>query len=114
GGGGGGGGGGRVARSGSGGPPATPSCSTSHPARARTWWRAAASATVLAPWPPVVNPNEAPAGRPSRSLSQAPATSSTAAAAGEVTWLNAGWSQPAVSTAAAVAASRAPPPTKPK
>ena len=54
------------------------------------------------------------AGSPSRSFSQPPATSSTAAAPGEVSGLNAGWSQPAVRTSAAVAASRAPPTTNPK
>ena len=53
-------------------------------------------------------------GSPSSSFSQRPATSSTTAAAGEVTALKASWSHPAASTSAAVAASRAPPTTKPK
>ena len=51
---------------------------------------------------------------PTSSFSQPPATSSTTAAAGEVTALNASWSHPVVSTSAAVAASRAPPTTKPE
>ena len=50
-----------------------------------------------------------PAGRPSRSFSHAPATSSTTAAPGDVSGLKAGWSQPTARTSAAVAASRAPP-----
>ena len=97
-----------------GGAPSSPRCSTSQPAWARTWWRAAASATVLAPCPPVTKPNEASAGKPSSSFSQLPAMSSTTAAPGEVTALKAGWSHPMVSTSAAVAASRAPPTTNPK
>ena len=76
------------------GQPASPRRSTSHPASASTWWRAAARATVLAACPPVTNPDEADDGRPSRSFSQPPATSSTTAAPGDVVGLNAGWSQP--------------------
>ena len=56
--------------------------STSQPAPASTWWRAAASPTVLAACAPVTKPTEADAGRPSRSLSQPPAASSAATPAG--------------------------------
>ncbi len=73
-----------------GGPPRRPRCSTSQPAWANTWWRAAASATVLAPCPPVTKPNDAPDGKPRSSRSQPPAMSSTTAAAGDVTALKAG------------------------
>ena len=52
--------------------------------------RAAASATVSAPWPPVTNPKDAPDGRVRSSRSQPPAMSSTTAAAGDVTALKAG------------------------
>ncbi len=69
---------------------------------------------MLAPCPPVTNPNEASSGSPSRSFSHPPATSSTTAAAGEVARLNAGWSHPTASMSAAVAASSAPPITNPK
>ena len=69
---------------------------------------------MLAPCAPVTNPDEAVPGRPSSSVNHAPATSSTTAAAGDVTALNAGWSHATASTSAAVAASRAPPTTKPK
>jgi hypothetical protein len=68
----------------------------------------------LAAWPPVTKPTDAPAGRPSRSFSHPPATSSAIAAAGDVDGLNATWSQPVASTSAAVAASSAPPTTNPK
>ena len=54
-----------------------------------------------------------PGGRAGR-CSQPPATSSTTAAPGEVSTLNAGWSHPTASTSAAVAASSAPPTTNPK
>ena len=81
----------------------SPSASTSQPATRRTWSRPAASATVFAPWPPVTNPNDADAGIRSSCLSHVPATSSAAAAAGEVTVLNAGWSHPTASRSAHVA-----------
>ena len=97
-----------------GGPPIRPRCSTSQPASASTAWRAAARETVLAAWAPVTKPNDAPVGRPNSSFSHPPVTSSTTAAAGEVTALKAGWSHAVVSTSAAVAASRAPPTTNPK
>ena len=64
--------------------------------------------------PPVTKPNDAWTGKPSSSFSQPPATSSTTAAAGEVTALKAGWSHPVVRMSAAVAASSAPPITNPK
>ena len=51
-----------------GGAPVSPSASTSQPASASTRCRAAASATVFAPCAPVVMPNDASPGRPSRSL----------------------------------------------
>jgi hypothetical protein len=69
---------------------------------------------VLAPCAPVTNPTDAVPGNPSTSFNHAPATSSTTAAAGDVTALNAGWSHATASMSAAVAASRAPPTTKPK
>ena len=56
---------------------------------------------MLAPCPPVVKPNDAPTGKPSRSFSQPPAMSSTTAAPGEVNALNAGWSHPTVRMSAA-------------
>ena len=96
------------------GAPPSPSRSTSQPASASTWWRAAASPTVFAACPPVTKPAEAVAGRPSRSFSHAPAASSAAAAAGESTALKPFWSQPVARTSAAVAAGSAPPTTKPK
>ncbi len=69
---------------------------------------------MFPPWAPVVMPKDACGGSPSASLSQAPTTSSTSAAAGDVTPLNAVWSQPVVRTSAHVAASSDPPTTKPK
>ena len=96
------------------GAPCRPSRSTSHPARSSTWWRAAASPTVFPPCAPVTIPNDASAGRPSASFSQTPATSSTSAAAGDITALNPTWSQPVVRRSAHTAASSDPPVTKPK
>ena len=52
---------------------------------------------MFADWAPVPNPTDAVAGRPSSSLSQPPATSSTTLAAGEDVALNASWSQPMAS-----------------
>ena len=65
-------------------------------------------------WQPVTRAKLADAGRWSRSLSHAPATSSTTAAAGEVAYMQAFWSQAEVSQSAARAAGRAPPMTQPK
>ena len=70
--------------------------------------------TVLAACAPVTKPTLAPAGSPSNSLSQPPATSSAIAADGDVAALNATWSQPAAMMSAAVAEGSAPPMTKPK
>ncbi len=64
------------------GEPASPSASTSQPRAASTRWRAAARQVTCAIWQPVVSPNEVPAGRPNRSSSQAPTTSSTTDADG--------------------------------
>ena len=50
----------------------------------------------VGPWAPVTNPNDTSPGRPGSSTSQAPATSSTRADAGDDRWLYAGWSQPAI------------------
>ena len=58
---------------------------------------------MFAAWAPVTKPTEAVAGMPSSSLSQPPATSSAAAAAGDVTRVERHWSQPAASMSAAVA-----------
>ncbi len=63
---------------------------------------------------PVTKPTDAGSGIPSSSLSQPPATSSAAAAAGDSTGLNAHWSHPEASMSAAVAAGSAPPMTNPK
>ena len=84
-----------------GGAPWRPSRSTSQPARARTAWRAAASAVKLAIVAPVTNPTLVPAGRPSSSTSQPAATSSATAAAGEMTYRPAFWSHALVSQSAA-------------
>ena len=62
--------------------PASPSLPTSHPAFASTAWRAALRQVTCAIWHPVTSANDAEAGRPSSSLSQVPATSSTTAATG--------------------------------
>ena len=72
------------------GEPFSPSASTSHPDRRSISWRAAASAVKFAMWQPVTKPTLADEGRPSRSSSHAPATSSTTAAAGERTYKLAG------------------------
>lgn len=63
-----------------------PSRSTSHPAPARTAWRAAARHVVLAPWPPVTKPTLAPAGSPSRSSTHRDVISSIAEPAGDNAW----------------------------
>ena len=52
------------------GAPCRPSASTSQPARRSSSWRAAASAVKFAMWQPVTKPTLAPAGSPSRSISQ--------------------------------------------
>ena len=54
------------------------------------------------------------AGMPSSSFAHPPATCSTATDAGDNVALNAAWSHPSASMSAAVAASNAPPMTKPK
>ena len=76
-----------------GGAPRRPSLSTSQPAAASTWWRAAARPVKLAICPPVTNPVLTVGGSPSRSVSQPAATSSTVAAAGPSTNRPAFWSQ---------------------
>ena len=63
---------------------------------------------------PVVNPHDDPAGRPSSSTSQPWATSSATAAAGEIAYSPAFWSQVLVSQSAASAAGWLPPMTNPK
>ena len=73
-----------------------------------------ASPVKLAIWAPVTSPTDTPAGRPSSSASQAPATSSTTLAAGPSTNRPAFWSQAEVSQSAASAAGVAPPTTNPK
>ena len=97
-----------------GGAPIRPSRSTSQPAAASTWWRAAARPVKVAIWPPVTKPVLTVDGSPSRSVSQPAATSSTVAAAGPSTNRPAFWSQAAVSQSAARAAGRLPPTTNPK
>ncbi len=96
------------------GAPFRPSRATSHPAAASTWCRPAASPIVLASWVPVTKPHDAVAGMPSSSLTHAPAAASAARAAGDSTPVNPFWSQPDVSTSAAVDAGEDPPITKPK
>jgi hypothetical protein len=68
-----------------GGAPTRPRSATSQPAWPSTWWRAAASAVTCAIWLPVTKANDASGGIASKSASQAPATSSTTAAAGPPT-----------------------------
>ena len=65
-----------------------PSRPTSQPASCR---RASGPPrpTVLAPWPPVVKPTEAEAGKPEELFEPSPATSSNAMAAGDIASLNA-------------------------
>ena len=65
-----------------GGEPARPWRSTSQPRSRSTPWRAAARQVTWAIWQPVTKAKLASAGRSKRSFSQAPATSSTTAAAG--------------------------------
>jgi hypothetical protein len=96
------------------GAPVKPSRSTFHPTSASTWLQAAARAVACAICVPVTKAKETALGRPSRSAIQAPATSSTTAAAGPATYRPAFWSQADVSQSAASAAGTAPPMTKPK
>ena len=84
------------------------------PGGASTWCRAATSAVACAIWQPVTSANDAPAGMPSSSLSQRPATSSATEADGASSARPAFWSQAEVSQSAASAAGTAPPTTKPK
>ena len=65
-----------------GGAPNSPCASTSHPARASTAWRAAASPVKLATVAPVTNAPPVSFGRPNSSIIQESATSSSAAAPG--------------------------------
>ena len=58
------------------GAPKRPRSSTSQPARSRTRWRAAARHVKCAIWQPVVRPMLVPSGKPSRSTSHDPTTSS--------------------------------------
>ena len=96
------------------GAPVRPCSSRSQPARVSTDWRPAASPVKFAIVPPVTNPTSLPDGRPSRSSSQAAATSSTATTPG-VAWRRAVfWSQALVSQSAAIAAGWVPPMTQPK
>src|SRR5260370_42593855 len=98
-----------------GGEPARPAFSTAHWRRARRAWRAARRQVTWAIWQPVTRAKLAVAGSWSRSLSQVPTTSSTTAAAGEVAYIPAFWSQAEVSQSAARAAgggAAGPPPKK--
>ena len=96
------------------GAPASPSRSTSHPPRCEHPVPAAARPTVLAACAPVTNPTDAVAGRPSSSLSQPPATSSTDGRGRRERRVERHWSQPTASMSAAVAAGSEPPMTNPK
>src|SRR5438067_1972683 len=78
------------------------------------WGRAARGQVAWAIWQPVTRAKLAVWGRWRRSLNQSPATSSTTAAAGEVAYIPAFWSQAEVSQSAARAAGRLPPMTQPK
>jgi hypothetical protein len=86
----------------------------SHPARASSACRAAASAVTFAICAPVVSPTPDEAGSPSSSSSHPHATSSTTDAAGEDTALNEFWSHADASQSAPNAAGTEPPVTKPK
>ena len=68
-----------------GGAPNRPAASTSHPCRASSACRAAARHVTFATVAPVTKPHQLPAGSPSRSISQAIVTSSSAAATGDMT-----------------------------
>ena len=92
----------------------SPCSSTSQPARASSAPRAAASPVTFAICAPVVSPTPESSGSPSSSSNHPHATSSTTAAAGEETALNAFWSQADASQSAASAAGSAPPVTNPK
>ncbi len=96
------------------GAPNRPCRSTSQPCAASSAWRPAARPVKVAIVAPVVYPTLTPAGSPNRSAIQAPATSSTTAAAGPITYSPAFWSQALVSQSAARAAGTPPPITKPK
>jgi hypothetical protein len=93
------------------GAPTSPSRSTSHPASASTPWRAAPKHVRLAVCPPVTKPTLASSGRPNRSVSHRPASSSTAASAGLAIHSPAFWSHAEVSQSAASAAGWLPPMT---
>ncbi len=96
------------------GEPARPWAARSHPARRSTSSRAAVRQVKFAIVPPVTNPTALSAGRPSRSSSQADATSSTAVCAGVTVRRPEFWSHALTSQSAASAAGCEPPMTKPK
>src|SRR4051812_45786504 len=96
------------------GAPHRPRASTSQPALLSTSFRAASRQVKFAVCPPVTKPQLTPAGRPSNSTSQAIATSSTAAAAGEAIWNDAFWFQAETSQSAATACGNPDPVTNPK
>ncbi len=97
-----------------GGASKSPFSSTSHPARASTAWRAAASAVRLAIVPPVTKPATVVDGRPKSSTSQRCATCSSVAATGEAVKAPAFWSHAVASQSAATATGCEPPMTNPK
>ena len=92
-----------------GGAPNSPCASTSHPARASSAWRAAASAVKLATVAPVTNPPPHSGGSPSTSSSQRRLMRSSSAVAGVTACSPVFWSQaPARQFAATVTGSAAP------
>ena len=96
-----------------GGSPASPD-RTSYPARWSTVSRPAVRQVKFAIVPPVTKPTALSVGSPSRSRTQRPATSSTAAAAGVSARRPVFWSHADVSQSAPSAAGSAPPITIPK
>ena len=98
----------------SGGAPNIPSAVTSHPARARSAWRAVTSAVKFAMVAQVTKPPSHSGGNPSASQTQRRATSSNSAPMGDITRKAAFWFQAAASQLAARAAGTIPPFTKPK
>ena len=97
-----------------GGAPLRPRSSTSHPTRASTACRAAASAVRLATVAPVTKPATVVGGRPKSSTSQRCVTCSSLAATGEAVKAPPFWSHAAASQSAATATGCDPPMTKPK
>ncbi len=92
----------------------SPRASTSQPSRARSAWRAAASAVKFASVAPVTKPPAVPAGSASASTIQRSATASTRAVPGVTSERAEFWSHAVASTFAATAAGSAPPMTNPK